>query len=82
MPGWHRGLRLVATGAIERLGQLIKEISRQGTGALRLGQPEQDHKANLSDNGVLKLCLSSGWSIAQAPARGGVSIGISIVPTR
>jgi hypothetical protein len=39
--------------------------------------PDEDHKATLSEIGVLKHCLSTAWSIAQASARdGSVSIAI------
>ena len=33
--------------------------------------PDADHKATLSEIGVLKFCLSTAWSIAQASARDG-----------
>jgi hypothetical protein len=31
--------------------------------------PDEDHKATLPEIGVLKHCLSTAWSIAQASAR-------------
>jgi hypothetical protein len=42
-----------------------------------LVNPDEDHKATLSEIGVLKHCLSTAWSIAQASAPdGSVSIAI------
>ena len=48
----------LATDEIERLGQLIKGISRQGTDVL----PVEHHAEH---------CLSTAWSIAQPSARDG-----------
>ncbi len=56
---------------------LIKLIENREIAPYAWVNPDADHKATLSEIGVLEHCLSTAWSIAQASARGG-SVSIAI----